>query len=110
MPPAKVLRAAKDEVLGPDYDLSWAFVTDDVSDHNVLSYPLSPTAGEILINKKRAAETGFSVLKLFIHGLFHLKGYAHGSKMERAEQKILDGQKYRRWVGHRNRRHSSRRR
>ncbi len=79
----------KSEVLGEAYELSLAFVTDQESDHNVLSYPLSKSSGEILINKKEAKKTGHTVLELFIHGLLHLKGMRHGSRMEREEQKLI---------------------
>jgi ssRNA-specific RNase YbeY (16S rRNA maturation enzyme) len=54
---------------------------------NVLSFPLSPTSGEILICK--AAAKPFSVEFLFIHGLLHLKGLKHGATMEREEDRLL---------------------
>ena len=79
----------KSEVLGETYDLSLAFVTDKESSHNVLSYPLSEHSGEILINKKLAKKDGYTSLELFIHGLLHLKGLAHGSKMGREEKKLI---------------------
>ncbi|MBY0473137.1 rRNA maturation RNAse YbeY [Patescibacteria group bacterium] len=89
----------KDEVLGKEYDLSLAFLSasemrdvtmrskkvDKVS--NVLSFHLSKTSGEILICRKAAAP--FSVGYLFIHGLFHLKGFKHGVRMETQERRIL---------------------
>ncbi|MCC6290503.1 hypothetical protein IT398_00275 [Candidatus Nomurabacteria bacterium] len=79
----------KCEVLGDAYDLSVAFVTDRKSTHNVLSYPLSSESGEILINKKRAKKDGYTPLELFIHGLLHLKGMRHGSRMESEEKKLI---------------------
>lgn len=89
----------KDEVLGKEYDLSLAFLSakemravtirskgvDKVS--NVLSFPLSKTSGEILIC--RSAAKPFTVPYLFIHGLFHLKGFKHSATMEREERKTL---------------------
>ena len=54
---------------------------------NVLSFPLSPTSGEILICK--AAAKPFSVEFLFIHGLLHLKELKHGAIMEREEDRLL---------------------
>lgn len=64
---------------------------------NVLSYALGEKTGEIFICLHEAAkqaplhemnEREF-VLYLFIHGLLHLKGRAHGGTMERCEQKLL---------------------
>lgn len=64
---------------------------------NVLSYELGEKSGEIFIcfaeAKKQAplhdmSERSF-VLYLFIHGLLHLKGWAHGGTMERCERKLL---------------------
>jgi probable rRNA maturation factor len=65
---------------------------------NVLSFPLSDTAGEVFLNMaqigREAAQYGHSPRKhavyLFIHGCLHLKGYSHGSTMEKAEQKLLE--------------------
>jgi probable rRNA maturation factor len=98
----------KNEVLGKDYDLSLVFIGDKLSKKlnkqyrgknkptDVLSFPLSKTDGEIFINlrlaKKEASEfertysnfIGF----LFIHGLIHLKGFEHSSRMESEESKI----------------------
>jgi ssRNA-specific RNase YbeY (16S rRNA maturation enzyme) len=89
----------KTQVLGKAYDLSYAFLPpeemrqvtirtkkkDKVS--NVLSFPLSKTSGEILICKNAAPP--FTVGYLFIHGLFHLKGFKHGATMEKQERRIL---------------------
>lgn len=98
----------KDAVLGEKYELSLLFVGDKKARElnkkyrgktyapNILSFPLSKTSGEIVINpntaKKEAKDfdrtfenfIGF----LFIHGLVHLKGFDHGSRMEKAETKI----------------------
>ena len=64
---------------------------------NVLTFPLTDTAGEIYINipkvKRDAHIFGLSQKNyakyLLIHGCLHLKGYSHGSTMERAEDKLL---------------------
>ena len=92
-------RKIKNAVLGRRYDLSVAFLSpakmravtlrtkrkNHVS--NVLSFPLSPTSGEILICK--AAAKPFSVEFLFIHGALHLKGLKHSAIMEREEDRLL---------------------
>jgi probable rRNA maturation factor len=64
---------------------------------NVLSFPLTKCSGEIFINiarvKREASQYGLTprqhAVFLLIHGCLHLKGYTHGSTMERAEQKYL---------------------
>lgn len=64
---------------------------------NVLSYAPGQTSGEIFIclqeaerqAPSHAMEARVFVLYLFIHGLLHLKGWAHGSTMERCEQKLV---------------------
>lgn len=98
----------KKTILGKEYVLSLVFVGDTRSralnktyrnkdkPTNILSFPLSDTSGEIFINlnlcKKEASkfERSFDnfIAFLFIHGLFHLKGYDHGSTMERKEKNI----------------------
>ena len=98
----------KDAVLGKHYSLSLVFAGDTRTRKlnrtyrgkdkpaNVLSFPLSPDSGEIFINlsraKKEAPQFGDSfpsfVGFLFIHGLLHLKGMEHGSKMESEERGI----------------------
>jgi len=63
---------------------------------NILSFPLSENEGEIFIDVRKArsqakrfgrSETDF-ILFLFIHGVLHLKGLSHGSRMEELERKI----------------------
>ena len=72
---------------------------------NVLSYRLGMAvpdeafakSGEIFIclteAEKQAPQHGMEkctfVLSLFIHGLLHIKGWAHGGTMERCEKKLL---------------------
>lgn len=103
-----LFRCVKDAVLGPAYELSVAFVDSRVmralnrryrgiaSPTDILSFPLSKTSGEIVFSmnevKKRAPLFERSLTRflayLFIHGLLHLKGERHGSKMEAQEQKF----------------------
>lgn len=100
----------KNKVLGKSYNLSVVFVGKEKSrklnlayrgkdkETNVLSFPLDKNNGEIFINLKladRQKEDFDKNLKnfvtyLFIHGLLHLKGMQHGSRMERAETKLLE--------------------
>ena len=64
---------------------------------NVLSYALGKKSGEVIICLSEAEKqapnfhlTPYTFhLYLFIHGLLHIKGWAHGAKMERCEQKLL---------------------
>lgn len=102
----------KDAGLGKDYSLSLVFVGERRSrklnnsyrakdkSTNVLSFTLDKKTpacagmGEIFITpavvKRQTKKFGRNfqnlVAFLFIHGLMHLKGYDHGSTMERAEE------------------------
>ncbi len=98
----------KESVLGKKYEASLTFVGPKKAKElnllyrqktytpNVLSFPISKTSGEIIIcptiAKKEAHDFGRTyenfVGFLFIHGLLHLKGFDHGSRMEKAETKI----------------------
>ncbi|PIR45755.1 MAG: rRNA maturation RNase YbeY [Candidatus Vogelbacteria bacterium CG10_big_fil_rev_8_21_14_0_10_49_38] len=107
----------KETVLGRDYELSLVFCGSTRTrtlnrihrskdkPANVLSFPLSKNAGEIFINLD-ARDFNFSYL--FIHGLLHLKGLDHGSRMEAEERKLLtlfgiNGQsQHHRRTGHRH--------
>lgn len=96
-------------VLGKQYELSLTFIGERRARKlnrthrnahyipNILSFPLSPSCGEIYISPTRAkkeasrwnmSETGY-IGFLFIHGLLHLKGYHHGDTMEKAEKKFI---------------------
>jgi len=97
--------AMKNFILGKKYELSVAFVEKAESKRlnrtyrrknkpaNVLSFPISKNEGEILIclseARKDAKKFGQTyenfIPTLLIHGMLHLKGFAHGSKMERKE-------------------------
>lgn len=99
----------KEAILGKSYELSLVFIGPDRARRlneesrqktyvpNVLSFPLSNSAGEIFIcphvAKREAknfnlSERGY-IAYLFIHGCVHLKGYDHGATMERLERKYL---------------------
>lgn len=99
----------KKEILGESYDLSISFVKketiEDLSQQfkgdkthkNILSFPLDKNSGEIILNlqtirseaknfdKKYLQYLGF----LVIHGMLHLKGFTHGSKMESEEKRLV---------------------
>ena len=107
----------KNDILGKKYSLSFAFINAKKSRElnktyrgknqptNILSFPLSKNEGEILICKEVARKDAPKFGKtfneflgfLFIHGMLHLKGMKHSSRMEREEKKY--DQKY----FHRNR-------
>jgi len=98
----------KNAVLGKKYDLSLVFATKGVLQKlnrlyrnknkatDILSFPLSDSAGEIFISlteaKKESKKFGRNlenfVAFLFIHGLVHLKGFDHSSRMEALERKF----------------------
>jgi probable rRNA maturation factor len=99
----------KNFCLGEKYELSVVFVKNSHSKRlnfkyrrknkptNVLSFSLDKKVGEIflapVVIKKQTKEFGMDFKNLtallFIHGCLHLKGMEHGSKMEKAEAKIL---------------------
>lgn len=64
---------------------------------NVLSYAVGDKSAEIIICPAEAAKQApdFQLtapafcLLLFIHGLLHVKGWAHGVRMETSERKLL---------------------
>lgn len=88
----------KNVILGPSYDLSLAFIGSQESRRlnklyrgknkpaDVLSFPLTTAAGEILIDRDLIQTPG-RALFLFIHGLLHLKGLNHGSTMMAEEKR-----------------------
>ena len=93
---------------GKSYSLSLVFIGETRSrklnnEHrnkqyvaNVLSFPLSPKVGEIYICLSKANKDAKKfnrtyqqfVGDLFIHGMLHLKGYTHGSTMDRKEASL----------------------
>ena len=100
----------KEVVLGTKYDLSLAFVGSKKSKTlskkfkgknkpaNVLSFPLSKNSGEIVVDleeaKREAPLFGHTYKKhlgfLVIHGMLHLKGFDHGSRMDKKEKALCD--------------------
>jgi probable rRNA maturation factor len=106
--PDNLFHEIKKAVLGSKYDLSLVFISAKKIQNlnktyrkinkptDILSFPLSKTSGEMFIclseTKKMAKEferpyENFLYF-LFIHGCVHLKGYDHGSKMEKLEEKF----------------------
>ncbi len=101
--------AFKETTLGKKYDLSLVFSGDKRSQSlnrlyrnktyipNVLSFPLSDTAGEIFLNVRQARREHrargesyeYFVALLAIHGMLHLKGMTHGGTMEEKEKLLL---------------------
>lgn len=99
----------KDFVLGKDFELSIVVVGDKKIQNlnktfrnkdyptDVLSFPLSKTSGEIFFNRKVATKKSVDFemtpnnyfYYLMIHSMLHLKGFDHGSKMEKEEEKLL---------------------
>ncbi|MBI5799056.1 MAG: rRNA maturation RNase YbeY [Candidatus Yonathbacteria bacterium] len=104
LPFAKMAEA----VLGKEYECSLVIVGSKKSRElnrtyrgkdnptNILSFPIDENEGEIFLDlkKSRTDATNFGrsysnfIGFLFIHGLFHLKGYDHGIKMDNAEKKV----------------------
>jgi len=98
----------KEKVLGASYELSLVFVgsrrmrtlnrtyrnKDKTTD--ILSFSLTKNSGEIFICldkvrnqiKKLGGTLNNRVAFLFIHGLHHLKGLDHGSRMDKEEMAI----------------------
>jgi probable rRNA maturation factor len=95
----------KNDILGKDYSLSIAFVSEKKSREinkkyrkkdratNVLSFALRKNEGELVLCKaviKREAKIFSKNFRqwlqfLVIHGMLHLKGMKHSSTMEKAE-------------------------
>lgn len=104
LPFAKIAEA----VLGKEYECSLVIIDSKKSRElnsahrgkdnptNILSFPLEKNEGEIFIDletSRREASLFDRQYKnfiafLYIHALFHLKGYAHGHKMEVQERRI----------------------
>lgn len=102
----------KDDILGKKYELSIVLIGKKYAKSlnkqyrkkdgptDILSFPLSPATGEIFICPEVAKKKSLSffsdklpqnkktenyLLLLVIHGNLHLKGLAHGSKMNKYE-------------------------
>ncbi|MEK7585364.1 MAG: rRNA maturation RNAse YbeY [Patescibacteria group bacterium] len=86
--------------LGTNYDLSVVLVGNSrsrtLNRHyrgkdkaaNVLSFPIDRHTGELFLNLGRRSTRRLAFL--FIHGLLHLKGLDHGSKMESLESQLVN--------------------
>ena len=105
----------KNDILGKNYSLSLAYLTKSEikkinkiyrkkdNPTNILSFSLTKNSGEILIcpslvkSQIKKFDRNFRELLgfLVIHGMLHLKGMEHSSRMERAEKKY--DQKYFHW-------------
>ncbi|MCE9549355.1 rRNA maturation RNase YbeY [Candidatus Nomurabacteria bacterium] len=109
--PSLPILALKEDILGKKYSLSFAYVTPKISQEinkkyrskdkptNVLSFCLSKNEGEIVIcpavvkreskDKTKNFNKNFKELLgfLVIHGMLHLKGMQHSSRMDKAEAK-----------------------
>ncbi len=98
----------KNRILGKSFNLSVVFADDNLlrklnrkyrgkdKSTAVLSFRLTEKDGEIFINKKFAKKRAYFDY-LFIHSLLHLKGFRHGKKMEKEEEKLINkvyGQKH----------------
>lgn len=99
----------KKKTIGSQHQVSLVFIGDKLSKKlnytyrqknkptNVLAFPYEKKSGEIFINlkqaKKEAPKFGYSINKhvayLFIHGLLHLKGLDHSSRMEKIENLLM---------------------
>lgn len=99
----------KEAVLPKDYELSITFVTPskikslsvlykgDDTHKDILSFPLSKTSGEIILNPSEIKKTAKNFNRtyqehlkfLVIHGMLHLVGMRHGSKMESEEKRLM---------------------
>src|SRR3989338_7899564 len=104
----------KNDILGKDYSLSIAFVSEKKSQEinkkyrkknkatNVLSFALRKNEGELVLSKaviKKEAKflkKTFTewMIQLVIHGMLNLKGLEHGKKMEILEKKYLSRTKF----------------
>ncbi|MDB5255213.1 MAG: hypothetical protein JWL92_589 [Candidatus Nomurabacteria bacterium] len=107
--PSVPFLALKEKILGKKYELSIRFVAPAEAQAlniahrnkdyipNTLSFPLSETSGEIILCcsaiRKQYKDFDMTYDKymtfIVIHSMLHLKGYEHGSTMERKERDLL---------------------
>ena len=107
-PPRLPFRQMKEKILGRAYELSLVLVgpgqirtlnriyRQKNQTTDVLSFPLTENLGEIFICLNQAKSRAKKIPRrvtdhvafLFIHGLLHLKGLNHGSRMEKEEEAI----------------------
>jgi probable rRNA maturation factor len=108
LPQAFFINAHK-KIMGEKYSLDLTFIGEKKAKAmnlkyrkknyatDILSFTLEKNVGEIYINLEKARKKAKEFEKtfpeylkfLFIHGLCHLKGMDHGSKMEKQEKKYL---------------------
>ncbi len=108
--PSVPFASMKDAALGKKYSLSLVFIGERKSKFlnnsyrqknrstNILSFSIEKDQGEIFITpavaKRQLKKFGRNYKNLieflFIHGLMHLKGMEHGSRMEQAEKKLRE--------------------
>lgn len=106
--PALPYEGALKKILGKKYDLDLIFADpvfmkkisgiyrNKPKTTNVLSFKINSAVGEMILEteliKKEAKQYNRSYKEhlwaLYVHGLLHLKGYAHGKKMEVLENKL----------------------
>jgi len=112
---AKLIEDIKKDILGKEYELSCVFESKNkIRELNrnyrgkneptdILSFFLSKNSGEIFIcreiAKLKSKSFNMSATKylifLVIHGMLHLKGLAHGAKMERYERAYYNRYRHR---------------
>jgi len=108
------IKKIRNDILGKEYSLSVAYVSEKKSQEinkkyrkkdratNVLSFALRKNEGELVLCKtlirKEAKSSGKNFEEwlgfLVIHGMLHLKGLKHGKKMEKLEKKYLSRTKF----------------
>ncbi|MEK7552833.1 MAG: rRNA maturation RNase YbeY [Patescibacteria group bacterium] len=120
--PRRLFHQLTEKILGSEYELSLVLVGRRRSRNlnrryrgrdkatNVLSFRLEKNSGEMFVDlgqvAREAAREGQTFLNrlrlIFIHGLLHLKGLDHGSKMESLESQYEknDRHRTRRWQRH----------
>ncbi len=101
--------ALKEKILGKQYELSIRFVGPAEAQRlnhehrgkdyvpNTLSFSLSENSGEIVLCRSamrreyKQFDMTYDVYTLYIviHSMLHLKGYEHGSTMERKERALV---------------------
>ena len=107
--PRLPFKELKEKVLGKNYVLSLVLISDMKAralnkEHrsknepaNILTFPLSKNEGEILISLQKIKKDAPSfdmnykdfLVLIFIHGMLHLKGFTHGSTMEKKVEQLL---------------------
>jgi len=108
--PSLLFKAIKEDILGKKYSLSIAYVNKKSSQEinkkyrdidnptNILSFLLHKSGGEIILCPpviKREAKNFEKTFDQFlgflvIHGMLHLKGYEHSSRMDKVEEKYYE--------------------